>query len=566
VRSLAACFRPPPLPQHLGSMGATVDAMTSQIQSGQDTFNKAYSAAGGSLQGTAAAGAGIVADLPSGQFKSALDQAMSAIGYAEAGAAIGSIIPGYGTAVGAVIGGLIGIFSTMTSSPLNTDGEFRSTAEQYIFPALALTPTVGETPSQLAQTVLQPCVFPTYRQHAVSWMPVTVDEDFGAPYLNESKPLNFTFGVGWLSPPGSTTTSTEQGYYLASAWMATDGVSRGLALAHDDSNGDLHAYGATMREQAITALGSEQAYNAAMGLFESWYGSGSPWSTKIDPALAGTIPKVLDPVQGMSTTWNNSGKSLGYKNRWGSLILSLREPNQQFDWTYYAGNYLLANLDNFASWSPVGVSETMFNAVRADQGPLQVYNVALLPDTTAIGLAELACLAVTGEGTPPLTRQGADVAALHFLLGMAWLWRQGYAQDSVRSKNVGEVYGLLGNGGLAPYQPTNPNVSRCIGIVQAKIRKDAKKNAPKPKPKANAPKPSAAVVQKAATANASLARTVVVTQANAALAAGVAPLALVSSAPAPAGPSDEELAIGVALAAAVAGAVLWKKRKRRQHG
>lgn len=551
-------------------MGATLSASTipdasAAITSGQNTFNAAYSAAGGSLQGTAAAAAGIVASLPKGQIQTALNDAMNAIGYAEAGAAIGSVIPGYGTAIGAVIGAAIGIFSSITSgSQVSTEGEFRSTAEQFCFPALALTPTVGETPSQLAQTVLQPCVFPTYRQNAVSWMPIQVDDNFGAPYVNESKPVNFTFGVGWLPPPSSTAASTSQGYFLACAWMASNGVSRALSLKHDDSQQDLHAFGKAVQEQAITALGSEKAFTDAMNLFRSWYGTGG-WSTKIPTELKGMLSGPEDPQRGVSKAW--TGGTTGhpsYSQLWKSLIDILRQPAQQFDFTYYPANYALLNDEGgtftgaSAEWDLVGMSEPIWERIQGSNASGKDNtgtNVALMPDTTAIGLAELACLCITGI----VPREGADVAALHYLLGMQWLWRQGYQQDALRSKQAQALYGI----GFT-YNKTNPNISRCIGLVTAKIRA-AKKKAAKAKPA----KPAAHAKQTASsyTAIQTTAHAAVVQQEatvqRAAIAQAVQAQAAAAAVTATSD-SDRNLAIaGVILAAGAAVAVHLRKKRRR---
>jgi hypothetical protein len=540
----------------MGALGATAPAIpdaSAAIASGQKTFNDAYAQASGSLAGTAAVAAGIVAQLPKGQITTALNQAVGVVGDAEAGAAIGSVIPGYGTAIGATLGAIVGIVSQITSStPPSPQGEFRSTPERYCFPALPLVPTVGETPSALAQALLEPVVWPTYRAQAVSWLPVAIDSDLGSPAPTQTPPLTVTFGVGWVSPPSSTATSTQQGYYGACAWMASNGVSRANALKHDDAAGDFASFAAATKNAAITAMGGEDLFNEATDLFRSWYGTGG-WHTTPDPTLAGLF---WPPDNGAWTTPTKGYPAVqGFQGVWLSVHHVLRAPTGALDFTYYTGNYILQNLGPYTGmqWTIATVDETWFGwqAGIRNNNVGASFNLAPLPDTTAIALFELASLAVTGV----IPREGADVAALHFLLGLAWMWRRGYETEKARTLEIRESFGVA-NGVLLD---THDNFSRCIGLVQAKIRAAKKKAAAAPKPKA--PPVPAAVAQKAAASNASLAKGVQVTQANAAIASGIAPLALAA---APVDHTDRDAAIAVAVAAGLAGAILW--RRRRPHG
>jgi hypothetical protein len=562
VRTLSELARPP---RHLYARGMGAVAIpdaTSAITSGQNTFTQAYSMAGGSLQGTAAVAAGIVANLPHGALTTALNQAMGVAGSAEAGAAIGSVIPGYGTAVGAVVGAIVGIISSITSGPpAAPEGEFRSTGERYCFPALPLTPTVGESASALAQPPLQPVVWPTYRANAVSWLPVTIDENLGNPAPSQSIPIHFTFGVGWVSPPSSTAVSTDQGYYVACAWMATNGVSRAHLLAHDDSAGDAASFGAAAKNQAITALGGTSLFNEATDLFRSWYGAGG-WSTTVNGSLTG---ETWPPKNG---DWSKSTKGYpapqGYSGVWESMHHDLRSPQYAFDFTYYEGNYI--NQEEFNTWGMQFVTEDWFNTQAANRNggeeSIIGFNVAPMPDTTAIGLAELACLAVTGV----IPKESADVAALHYLLGLAWMWRRGYETEKARNKTYQEYYGI--DTGIL--EPTHDNFSRCIGLVTAKIRAADKKatttavkatstNVKAQEAQILASEKAVAAAQAAsATRSASLARAATIPRA--------APVAAPVPAATPATTlQPEEIAMGaVALVAAAAGAVLYKKRKKRR--
>lgn len=545
------------MPPPAARMGATVSASptipdaSAAITSGQNTFNQAYSMAQGSLQGTAAVAAGIVAALPKGQLTTALNQAMGVAGSAEAGAAIGSVIPGYGTAIGAVVGAIVGIVSSITSSsPPNPLGEFRTASERYCFPALPLTPTVGESASALAQPVLQPVVWPTYRQNAVSWLPVQVDNNLGNPAPTQTKPITFSFGVGWVSPPSSTAASTQQGYYVACAWMSSNSVSRAHELPTDQgANGQ--GFASAVKESAITALGGTAAFNEATDLFRSWYGAGG-WGTKVLPELAGN---TWPPNNGAwSTPTKGYPAPQGYSGVWKSIHHTLREPAWSFDFTYYEMNYIVQTIGPNVAWSldTVGAS-WMANQthLRADVGWGAAFNIAPLPDTTAIALAELACLAVTGV----IPRESADVAALHFLLGLAWMWRQGYELDKGRGKTIQQLYGI--DTGI--YLPTHDNFSRCIGIVAAKIRA-AKKKAPKAKPKPKPKTQSPAVAHANASANASsytAVQTHVAVQQQAAVAAVQKQAAAKSS------DAQDLIVAGLVLAGATAAVVSLKKKRRR---
>ena len=537
---------------------------TNAIASGESTFTQAYAQAGGSLQGTAAVAAGIVAQLPAGKITAALNTVMSAIGDAEAGAAIGSVIPGYGTAIGAAIGAIVGIISEITgSTPANPTGEFRSTAERFVYPSLPLQPTVGESPSALVQVPFQPAVWPTYRQNASAWQPVQTDSNLGDPAPSQSEALQFTFGVGWVSPPSSTPASTSQAYYAACAWMSGNAVARGLVLPKDDANQDFASFRAAANGQALTSLGSQEAMSDALALFTSWYEQ--PWSLTIDETLQGTI--TVPGKSNWSTPQPGGYQAVrGWQGVWESMLYELRLPVNALDWTYYSANYILTGGGNL--WGVTGMTSWFLDGVNDRLPGVPTFsdkiNIARLPDTLAIALYEYAILSVTGV----LPRDGADIGVLHFLLGLQWSWHRGWITDAGR-KSFATLYGIT-NDSMSPLQPLNPNISRCIGIVQAKIRaaKTTSASSASTSSSASSSAASAAAASTLAAANLSLAQARLTAARKATPAApppalpAARPTAVVASSAS--SPSSEELGgLIVGLAAIAAGAVRYRKKRKR---
>ena len=522
----------------MGAAASPLTDPTAAITSGAATFEQAYTRAGGGLAGTAAVAAGIVAGLPPGQLSSALNQVEGLASSTEAGAAVGSIIPGFGTVVGGAIGAVIGAIEVIGSSPPQQPvGEFRTHAERYVFPALPLTPTVGESPSALVQTAYQPVLWNDYRTHAVAWQGVATDEGLGDPAPSQTRPITTTFGVGWVSPPGSTPASTQQAYFLATAWMSSDSVSRHFAYPKDTS-GELKQLAAGAANQAVTALGSQQLYNAAMTLFRSWYVQ--TWSLKYDASDL-VIPFVPTSIANeMFGGAPSSTVVANYLKVWKSHQRELKK-NYAWDYTTYFPRYICNRSLDSPQMFPMSADAIEGGSFKCahwrDSNCVDDWiSLVQLPDTVALGLAELACLSVTG-GSP---HAGADVVALHYLLGLAWLWRRGMITDAANP-----WFGIEPKTDPVYSDWTHPNVARCIGLVQAKIRHRHK----------------------------GLSSATATTKARASLASALAKVQAAEAAPrsapvAPVAPTSHlvrDLAIaGVVLAAGAVGVVSYKRRKRIQ--
>jgi hypothetical protein len=491
---------------------------TAQIAAGSALFTKAWSSADGSLAGTAAAGAGLAAGLPSGQFKAAVTAATSALGDAEAGAAVGSVIPGYGTAIGAVVGAVYGVIQAIGSGPTQApEGDTRSMSERYCFPPLSLDASLGETPSAIAQTLLEPYVWANYRAHALGYQ--TVDDPQAASLApTQSSASSWTFGVGWISPPNSTAASTAQGYYLAQRWTATDSVSTAFSAA---AGSEAAGASDTQKQEAITMLGSETAYNDAFDILTAWEG-GNTFSSSYDPALT----EIVSSDYGNSV----SAFSADVKN-----AIDTFNNFSALDYAYFYPYALIIQADTNVIVPDVAWSTAVTNVLGSTVGVFLKYLAS--PDTIRFALAELACLVATGV----VPREGCDLVAFHLVLGAAWLWRRGQITEQRTIKD-------------------HPNFSRLLGILGARVAND---------------KVTAATATAATTAKTAAAATARVSVASAALVAAearaaAAPLPVATAAGAPvavvAAPPSMllEFLEGLALATAAGALVVFVKRRRRR--
>jgi hypothetical protein len=549
----------PPRARTIGAIDASATLATpSAIANGTKTFQAAYAAADGSLAGTTAVAAGLIAGLPPGQVTQTLNRVLSAASSVEAGAAIGTtLFPGIGTGVGIAIGAISGIAQLIAGSPpANPQGEFRGHSERYCFPALPLTPTVGESASALAQQLLQPVVWPDYRQRAVGYQLTTTDPVAGDPAPSRTQPLSFSFGVGWVSPPGSTAASTNQAYYLAQAWMGGDTVSTHARTITGDPNGEQASFREACKQQAITALGSEAVYRRAYDLVTSWYLS--KFSLNVGRALL--APSAIDlGAAGLSYSTADPSRSLAGNMRraalWWKTNIDAWNENSALDFTYYLGNYYLfespqgsEQIWQVQSWE--AVQNTPYWSVQPG-GRHLVY--ASLPDTFLIALCELACIVATNAmtsstGAPvALSEDEADAAALHFAMLHAWLWKRGQVLDATHDFGNG-----LTEASLPGFTSPHPNFSRVIGIVAAKIKKNRKKAAAaSAKAKAQSAR-RAAVAQHAAAAAAQQAQQrAAVATTQKAHAAALAQQAAASASLAAAARRRRNLALGLAALAGV---------------
>jgi hypothetical protein len=516
---------------------ATLPSPQASIASGTALFTKAYTAADGSLAGTAAAGAAIVALLPSGAFKTAVSQAEGLVSGAEAGAAVGSIIPGYGTAIGAVVGAVISAISTIvSSSPPNPEGEFRLKSERYCFPAVPLNASAQELPNVAAQIPLQPVCWPDLRAYAVGLQPVLENADGnGDPAPSQTRPVAVEWGAGWVPPPESTATSAAQAWYLAQAWIGGNGVS-GAAVARvqptDPTTASaLEDYRVASVQQAITELTSQDVYTSAHKLLSSWYG------TEFSPIV--DIVNMGVNVNGAS--WHDSPENESpeaFATWWGTKLAGF-ESTSACDYVYYPGNYQV--MEGTSSNSATLVLAPIDYGYQAWPSMVETRFTAL-PDTSILGLAELACLASTGV----IPTAAADVVAFHYMMGLAWLWTRGQVEDKIP-------------------QVMHPNFARVIAIIAAKIQASKPAAPPARVTAATAAQASANAAAEAAPGYQSALAELLNPPATPSFASRVtAPAAPAAPAAAVAWYRTPHAEIGeavVGLALGAAGLLLWKRRR-----
>lgn len=456
---------------------ATTDPAAA-ISAGSTLFDGAYQKAGGSITGTIAVAASIVGDLPAGQAKDMLNQVMGIAEGAAAGAAMGSIVPGWGTAVGAAVGAIMGMVDSMTSDPTPAPaGDYRSTAEQYVFPAVPATPVDTDPQSLLAATSAQPYCWPDIRIHSAMYQ-VPIDET--DPGSNQGVPQAATFGTSWVSPPQTTPTSKAAAWYLAQAWLGTDEVTKQTALYTGSApNANQRAGGvdqATLnsavqanRIKAGTLLGSDELVTKALSYVSRWYGTSFerifsfPANKTTKASKFKTLVFSVSQCPGVNSNWGwtltkaasggvHGGSSAAEYNAafkriaiaWADLAHCLNE-NCSLDYAYYWSETLMIAQNQPSQWGGV-VNQVV--PVYGQQFLLESGTFFMAaPDTTLVGLCELAALIVTGV----LPSAGSDHVALHYVMALAWLWRRGQEQDAhdnlpygiVNHRNFSRIIGRL---------------------------------------------------------------------------------------------------------------------------
>lgn len=447
--------------------GADLDPDTA-IAQGNALFDSAYSQAAGNLTGTIATAAGVVADLPSGAVKQMLSMLTGVAGGAAAGAAMGSVIPGWGTAVGAAVGAVAGLIEGILGQSSATpalQGEFRSQAAQLTFPAVAAPDLANGTPPwtpefAITQALACPASHMSVRATTPGFQvplggPGTSDQGSGQIGL-----ANFTFGVGWVSPPQGTEETKSAAWYVAQAWLGQDEVTKKLAMGPGATFGNRSVragYVAATRQRALMLLGSSETLSQALSLLTSWYGKRFSMSTapapRVPPGAAQT--GVMDPT--------DTAFQAGWQAKISKLAKDWNEKNA-LDFIYYMPDEALLDGLN-ATIGPVeAVGEPAMSADPVGVNALPI----CVPDTTIVMLAEIALCVATGL----IPAKAADAVALHSVMGLQWLWKQGQLTD----RDLGFTRPVT----------NHPNFSRVIGVIASKINPHHALSKVKPKPK---PKP-----------------------------------------------------------------------------
>ena len=419
---------------HFGLDAHVISDPASAISQGENVINSSFTNSDGSFTGVAAVASGLVGDLPTGALKSFASQIVEIGESAAAGAAIGSCFPGFGTAIGAAVGAVIGFVEDLFSSPPPVpEGEFRQPWEKYVFPAVPNTATNDTNPDNLlAQKVVSPASWADIRTHSVGFQVPFQGTD---PATGQTVIADFNFAVDWVPPPGSNKQSSGAAFYVAQAWIGQNAVS--LAVISKSNNSQALKDAANIAYQkAITVLGSSEAVTRAITILDSWYGQSFPLTWTVGDGGISDIssdPHVIAQAEAFAKQVSET---------------------QPLDYTYYWSPEVVYTPN---SQTPVAPLVDVFHIGAAMAGAVRY---VAMPDTSIIGLAELACLVQLGI----IPANGADFVALHYMMSLAWLWRRGQI-ESQSSGNPQAIY-------------NHPNFSRIIGIVATRVHQSKNKISP----------------------------------------------------------------------------------------
>jgi hypothetical protein len=466
--SVSASVSAPNVPNLPGgsAVGDALNDPSAAIGQGQAIFSNAWSQGGGSITGTLGTAMAVVSDLPPGQVTQALQQAVSIGEAAAAGATAGSVIPVYGTAIGAVVGAMVGALGSISGTTNQVSGDPRSFAEQYCWPSIPLTTQAQPGNAALDQQCAQIICWSDIRWRSAMFQPPFVGTD---PATGQTAPAQFSAGVSWVSPPLSTPQSKTAAWYIACAVMGQSSVT--TANAMQSSNASLLQQQVSfVQGRAWYALGSPQQTQKAIALLKRWYVQ--RWNTYFrgdTGAGVAPAPQCQSFITGYDAPLYEEGD--GSDEQMTKNLLTFQKAaacvnspktGVPLDFTYY--------------WSDtndlVNDQSSQAGSATWQYGPVYGYgfdNVSLVlsgdqnnqarfascPDTTIVGLAEIAVLVATGV----IPEKGADIVALHYVTGLAWAWKVGRNTD--RNNTVPGI----------PYSTAmHPNFVRLIGRITALIR------------------------------------------------------------------------------------------------
>ena len=430
-----------------GEFGFDPITISSHIADGESLINQSFNA--GSFTGMAATASGLAAGLSPGEGKQLVMAALSAATDAAAGAEIGSCIyPVIGTAVGAAVGAIIGfVTSIIGSAPIPPpEGEFRCKAEQYAFPAVPNTPAqTGALEVLLAQNLAQPACWYNIRIHSAGYQ-VPLKGGLVDPATGMNVPNETTFGVGWVQPSDkSTPQSKAAAWYVAQAWAGQGAVTRsvlGSVYPREGTQPPLLVQAIRLaRAQAAYALGGEAAMHDAIKLMNKWVGNGEEFSTA-------WTPESIPPVHGLELYRPGTDITAWQKQYARAMVQQARMFNKlcPLDYLYY--------ISDTASAAP-GATPTL--GLLADPSFTAQWTptpgrLIAMPDTSFVGVAEIACLVALGI----LPRKGAELIVMLFMQGLAWRWKVGQEEDMIS--------------GIITQRTIHPNFARIIGRLIPQVR------------------------------------------------------------------------------------------------
>ena len=381
------------------------------VDQGASIANAAEGASQGNYAGMIAAAGGLVNDLPPSTIRTVVSDILVIAEYTAMGAAIGSAMAPYGTAIGAVIGSIIGIFEDIFGNPPVIQNDFRGTSQQMVFPAASKkgAPYSFVPGSDNRNPRDQPdSIF--YTLDGVAPNPTL------GPITNMAIAEDFGFSVSYVRPPRTNAHSQNMGWLLAQVYTGTDDVSRMNALAPSPpAQRDPGGLAARQKQLAMaqqmleTALGGPAPAKAALLRLQGWYGSIRGWGT--------ALPSVLQATQNITFPNNQPGKMKFFRDH-------------PLDYLYYP---------QYASWN---------GSVYSYSDPVNASDVYLTVDPLLMALAELAVL------------DASDLIALHYVMGLVWLWNRGLKQDHITNPKID----------MSPHR----NFLRVIGLISERVRNTMK--------------------------------------------------------------------------------------------
>jgi hypothetical protein len=400
------------------------------VAHGQSLFDSADSLSNGDYAGLAVAASGLIGDLPDGAIKSTLSDLASAGEGALMGAALGSVVPGWGTAIGAVVGAIAGLVEGMVSSPAVIEGDPRPTAEQYLFPATAN----GAQYSVIPYNVIHP---------RADNMPSLPFYQTPSGLYQLWSPL-FNFCTSWTSPPqvkGYTKPSqnSRQAAWALVQWHeGVDAITKAYAFKTAPNPAMVQAV-QQARVLVGTLLGGDDIALRAFNRLSQLYGMPQAFSPNFPPYppfpslstfvfLYGQRPQV-DQILYANNSYDPVSR----------VIIPMHIADKYpLDWTYYLrGARYDSNTGNGAILREVENN----------------WNIALwFPDTLRFTMAECAVLEYN------------DTNVMHFLLSLMWLEKRGHMFDAVK-------WGK-------PVYPHHPNLARLTGLVGERVRAATPKHNP----------------------------------------------------------------------------------------
>jgi hypothetical protein len=482
------------------------------IQSGQALFQSAMNGST-NVVGMMGAAAGIVSGLPAGPFTSAIQQCV------DEGTSIASAVAA-GTAVGGPYGAAaaacIAIVTTVVGALQGTSmpqADVRSTAEQWCFPGIdpgnpppfeggsAYNSFAGQVPA-----LLLPFCQPNTRLHTVGFLPLSNAAGADPTDGTTNQIGNFAFGIGWVPAPGSTEESTAAAMDLANGWLAAHSQEVTNQAPTSSQMDWTNTLGASIEEDLGETSGNS-VFDEVRYWLSSWWGD-SGWAMEFGLQAGGPpLAPDVNPQNPYGYFWTPGSwaqASNGFQ-RWGSeWATAMGQLNSQtsLDYVYFfsytvCGIQTAWNVSTSEPVSPVGPAAIAEYAHLGSSGlsSSQVLWPCACPDTSLVGLAEIAYLVVKGQ----IPSDQADLVALHYMLGLQYQWVIGTTKDQRDpSTAIGAFSAPNGPNNGLPWAPPHPNFSRVIGVISAKIAKNRGQTAPDGAPLPSASTSFAAVLAAAA--------------------------------------------------------------------